>query len=290
LISTEIDFRSPEGLDEALQLLAEYPDDITVLSGGMSLLPMMNLGLAAPDMVLSLRRIEALRSIVDEGDSILIGAMVTHVEVASSPLVRQAAPAVAQAASLIGDVQVRNRGTIGGSVSHADPAADYVPSVSAHRGEVVLQSSADGERVVPAAEFFLDVMYTAREPHELLTAVRIPKLADGAVAEYIRFARVEGSFAIVNAAVVLDGSSGLIALGGVGPAPVVMDISGHAEGGWSNAAEAVGDAVYDACDQVQGDIMSDADYRREMARVHAKRVVQRAADRLQETSRQGGQA
>lgn len=288
MIATEIDFRSPEGLDEALQLLADFPDDITVMSGGMSLLPMMNLGLAAPEMLLSLRRIDSLRGIVDEGDSILIGAMVTHAEVSASPLVQAAAPAVATAASLIGDVQVRNRGTIGGSVSHADPAADYVPSLSAHGAEIVLNSTADGERLVPSSEFFIDVMYTAREPHELLTAIRIPKINPGAVSHYIRFARVEGSFAIVNAAVVLDGRNGRIAMGGVGPSPVVMDISEYGQNGWTDAAGPVADAVFEACDQVQGDIMSDADYRREMARVHAKRVVQQAAERLDAGTQQGG--
>lgn len=287
MISTEIDFHAPTDLAGALQLLAEHGDDITVLSGGMSLLPMMNLGLAAPERMLSLRQVDGLTAIVDEGDAVLIGGMATHRDVATHEVVRAAAPAVATAASLIGDVQVRNRGTIGGSVSHADPAADYVPSVCAHGGEVIL-SSARGERSVPAAEFFLDVMFTARQPDEIVTAVRVPRLPAGAVAEYIRFARVEGSFAIVNAAVVLAPSGSRIALGGVGGSPVILDIDEHGASGWGEeAAEAVGDAAFEACVDVQGDIMSDAVYRREMARVHAKRVVSRAAARLNSGTSQG---
>lgn len=291
MISSEIDFQAPEDLDAVLALLHEHGEDITILSGGMSLLPMMNLGLASPDRMVSLRRVEELTHVVDEGDSIYIGAMVTHEQVAHHPLIRAAAPAVAVAASLIGDVQVRNRGTVGGSISHADPAADYVPSVCAHRGQVVLQSQRSGLRVLDAAEFFIDVMYTAREPEELVVGVRIPKLADGAVSEYIRFSRVEGSFAIVNAAVVLDGASSTIAMGGVGPGPVSVDISSYGESGWSTeAAEAAAAAVFEACDQVQGDIMSDAEYRREMARVHARRVILRAAERLGSGTSQGDES
>lgn len=282
LISTEIDFLAPDNLAGALATLDEHGDDVTVLAGGMSLMPMMNLGLAAPELVVSLRRVAELLAVVDEDDAVLIGGMTPHVAVAGDPLIHAAAPALATAASLIGDIQVRNRGTIGGSVSHADPAADYLPSLCAHRGQVVLQSERSGTRLVDAADFFIDMMYTSREPHELVTGVRVPRMSPGAVSDYIRFSRVEGSFAIVNAAVVLnDDGSSRISLGGVGPAPVTLDITDFGASGWNAAAaEAVGDAVFEACDQVRGDIMSDAEYRREMARVHARRVVQKAADQL----------
>jgi carbon-monoxide dehydrogenase medium subunit len=291
LISSEIEFQAPESLEGVLALLEAHGEDITILSGGMSLLPMMNLGLAAPDRMVSLRRVAELTEVQDEGDTILIGGMVTHHQVATDPLIQEAAPALAVAASLIGDVQVRNRGTIGGSISHADPAADYVPSVCAHRGHVILQSQRNGLRSVAAEEFFIDVMFTAREPDELVVGVRIPKLAAGAVAEYIRFARVEGSFAIVNAAVVVDGANSIIAMGGVGSGPVTVDISSYGEAGWSaETAEAAAAAVFEACDQVQGDIMSDAEYRREMARVHARRVILRAAERRAGGLSQGGES
>lgn len=282
MISTEIDFLAPDNLAGVLDALDEHGDDATVLAGGMSLMPMMNLGLAAPERVVSLRRVAELTAIVDEDETVLVGGMVPHVEVGSDPLVQAAAPALAVSARLIGDVQVRNRGTIGGSVSHADPAADYLPSLCAHRGQVVLQSDRDGVRVVDAADFFIDMMLTSRQPHELVTGVRLPKMSPGAASDFIRFARVEGSFAIVNAAVVLnDGGASRIALGGVGPAPVTVDISQFGRSGWdADAAAAVGDAVFEACDDVRGDIMSDAEYRREMARVYARRAVLSAAEKL----------
>jgi carbon-monoxide dehydrogenase medium subunit len=282
LISTEIDFLAPHDLAEVLATLDEHGDDVTVLSGGMSLVPMMNLGLAAPERVVSLRRVAELTGVADEDGAVLVGGMVPHVVVAGHPAIRAVAPALATAASLIGDVQVRNRGTIGGSVAHADPAADYLSCLCAHRGQVVLRSKRDGGRVVDAADFFIDMMYTAREPHELVTGVRLPRTTPAAVSEYIRFARVEGSFAIVNAAVVLnDNGTSRISLGGVGPAPVTLDITEFGASGWdAAAAAAVGDAVFDACQNARGDTMSDAEYRREMARVHARRVVLRAADKL----------
>jgi aerobic carbon-monoxide dehydrogenase medium subunit len=282
LISAEIDFLAPQDLAAALAVLDEHEDDATVLSGGMSLVPMMNLGLASPEHVLSLRRIRELTDIRDDGDAIVLGGMVPHAVVATHPAVRESASSLAVSASLIGDVQVRNRGTIGGSIAHADPAADYLPALVALGGEIVLESARDGRRTVPASEFFIDAMLTVRQGHELVTAVRVPKLAQRAVSEYIRFARVEGSFAIVNAAVTLDPEGDArIALGGVGPAPVTLDITSFGRGGWDDSAAAsVGDAAFDACVDVQGDIMSDAEYRREMARVHARRVVSRAAARL----------
>lgn len=282
MITTEIDFQAPEDLEAAVTALGAYGEEVTVLSGGMSLVPMMNLGLAHPERMISLRRIEDLTDVVDEGDAILVGAMVSHAEVGKSQMITSAASAVSTAAGLIGDVQVRNRGTIGGSVSHADPAADYLPGLAAHEAQVVLCSAEGGQRVVDAKDFFIDAMYTDRRGDELVTGVRIPKMSPSAVSEFIRFARVEGSFAIVNAAVVVDPSGrSTIALGGVGPAPVVLDITDFGADGWrEDAARAVGDAVFEACVDVQGDIMSDAEYRRHMAQVHARRVVARAISRL----------
>jgi carbon-monoxide dehydrogenase medium subunit len=284
VISTEIELLKPDDLDGAMGVLAEFGSEVTVLSGGMSLMPMMNLGLASPERLLSLGAIDELGRMDDEGDALTIGARVTHAEVAGDPRVAQIAPALAAAAASIGDVQVRNRGTIGGSVSHADPSADYLPALCAHNAQVVLQSQG-GVRTVDAADFFVDVMSTSRRPDELVTALRIPRMSEGATSAYIRFARVEGSFAIVAAAAVLDAQRGSrLALGGVGPRPVVVDISALGANGWDGqAVDAVGDAAFEASAGAIGDIMSDAEYRREMARVHARRVVRRAAATLRVT-------
>jgi aerobic carbon-monoxide dehydrogenase medium subunit len=280
VISTEIEFSAPETLEAVLSVLAEYEYDATVLSGGMSLLPMMNLGLATPERVVSLNRVEALRAITEDSEELVIGARTRHAEIASNPLIARYCPVLAIAASKIGDVQVRNRGTIGGSVSHADPSADYLPVLVATQASVVLESTAGGRRRLPAREFFIDLMFTAREPSELLTEIRVPKLPTGCGSAYIRFARVEGSFAIVNAAAVVpsNGAGASLAIGGVGPRPVAVDISGLGASGWdADAIEAVGDAAFEASADASDDPMNDAEYKREMARVHARRVVRAAA-------------
>lgn len=282
MISTEIEFSAPDSLAGVLEVLAEHEYDVTVLSGGMSLLPMMNLGLATPERVVSLNRVEELTSVTDNGAELAIGARVRHVQIATDPLIARHCPALAAAASKIGDVQVRNRGTIGGSISHADPSADYLPALVASGATIVLQSRSAGRRELSTQDFFIDLMFTARQPSELVTEIRVPKLRGGWGAAYIRFARVEGSFAIVNAAAVLsaDGSGGSLALGGVGPRPVPVNISALGRSGWDDdAVEAAGDAAFEASAGASGDPMSDAEYKREMARVHARRVVRAAAAR-----------
>jgi aerobic carbon-monoxide dehydrogenase medium subunit len=280
LISIEIEFSSPDTLPDVLGLLAEHGDDVTVLSGGMSLLPMMNLGLATPDRLVSLNRVAALCSVTEDGGEVVIGSRVRHAQVAADPLIVRHCPVLSAAAKRIGDVQVRNRGTIGGSVSHADPSADYLPALLASGADIVLESRSAGRRRVPAAEFFVDLMFTAREPTELVTEIRVPKMPLGWGAAYVRFARVEGSFAIVNAAAVLPGRGpgGTLALGGVGPRPVTADLTALGDAGWDDAAvAAAGDAAFEASVNARDDTMSDAEYKREMARVHARRVVRAAA-------------
>src|SRR5262249_43103283 len=153
---------------------------------------MMNLGLATPERVVSLNRVDALDSVGEDGDVVVIGARVCHARVASDPLIVRSCPALAAAAARIGDVQVRNRGTIGGSVSHADPSADYLPALAASGATIVLESRS-GRRELGTGEFFVDLMLTARAPSELVTEIRVPKLAEDWGAAYVRFARVEGS-------------------------------------------------------------------------------------------------
>jgi carbon-monoxide dehydrogenase medium subunit len=279
MISNEIDFHAPATLDEALELLRTDGEDLTVLSGGMSLLPMMNLGIIRPTKVLSLNRLRALDHVTEDGDQLVIGAMVRHQRVATDPLVQRHAPLLAAAARVIGDTQVRNRGTIGGSVAHADPSADYLPALAAAGGSVTL-SGVRGERTLTPDEFFVDLMFTTREPDEIVTAVTVPKLPDGWRSAYQRLARVEGSFAIVNAAAMMAGdrSAATVALGGVGPKPVVIDATGQLRGGVDEDSLArVGEAAYEASQDATGDVMSDAEYRREMASVFARRALREAA-------------
>jgi aerobic carbon-monoxide dehydrogenase medium subunit len=272
MLAAEFEFHAPTDLAQALRLLAEKGPGAKVLAGGMSMVPTVNLGLLRPDCVVSLNHVPGLDSVDDSGDELRIGALVRHARIASDPAIRSQAPALAAAASVIGDVQVRNRGTIGGSVAHADPAADYLPVLVAFDATIVLQGP-NGTRDVPTREFFLDVMLTALSADEIVSEIRLPKLPPGAGSGYARLARVEGSFAIVNAAAVVDGTRCVIGIGGAVPAPVVVEVdldSGDAD---EATLERVAAAARDACADAYDDLSGSADYRRAMAGVHARRAV-----------------
>ena len=277
MITRELELLRPKTTAEAVALLAERGEDITVLAGGMSLLPMMNLGIAQPDVVMSLNHVTDLDGVTYDGE-LRIGAMVRHGEVKSNELIRIHAPMMAAAAGLIGDVQVRNRGTIAGSLCHADPAGEYSPVAVVSGADIELAGSA-GTRRMSADEFLIDLMFTAREPDELVTAVIVPGQPPGAGSAYVRFARVEGSFAIVNAAALITPGfrSTKVAIGGVGPTPVVVDASDTFANGPEPAAfEELAARSYDAAEYASSDIHSDAEYRRHMAGVFANRAVQQA--------------
>jgi carbon-monoxide dehydrogenase medium subunit len=276
MLSTEFDFFAPTELSEALALLDEHGDGAKVLSGGMSMMPAMNLGILRPSAVVSLNHLPSLDYIREDGDRLLIGCMTRHEQVATDPLVTQHLPLLAQAASCIADVQIRHRGTIGGSVAHADPAADYLPVVVVADATFKL-ASVRGERTVAAGDFFVDVMMTSLEPGEILVEIQVPKLSATSGSAYARLVRVEGSFAIVNAAAIADGDLAL-AIGGATPAPVVVDLSGAdaAAGPTPELLDEVGQAAYEACDDAYGDLNGSEEYRRAMARVYARRAVAQA--------------
>jgi carbon-monoxide dehydrogenase medium subunit len=277
VITAEIAFHRPASLADALELLARHRDDAKLLGGGMSLVPTMTLGLARPEILVSLNHVPELREIHEDGDQLRIGATVRHVDLLENPLVARHAPLLAETARHVGDVQVRNRGTVGGSVAHADPAADYLPALVALDASVIATSQR-GERVIPAREFFVDVMATAIEPDELISEVRVPKQG-AARGAYRRLARVEGSFAIVNAAaVVRPGGGSTVAIGGIAGSPIVVDASAAVGASLSPAALAqFDDAVRAACSEPFEDLNGDAEYRREMAVVHARRALLAAA-------------
>ena len=214
-------FLAPESLEEVVELLAEYGDRARLLSGGMSLMPIMNLGLADPELIVSLNHLREPAGIIESDDHISIGAMVRHNDILKSPVVARDVAALSQAARKIGDVQVRNRGTMGGSIAHADPAADYTTVLAAYDATVVTRRVA-GERRIPIRDFVLGFMETQLSPDELITAVEIPKSSDRRCSSYFRLARVEGSFSIVNAAALMGTSEATVALGAVRSTPVVI--------------------------------------------------------------------
>jgi carbon-monoxide dehydrogenase medium subunit len=278
MISQEFEFRAPVKLDDALSLLAEGGDDIKLLSGGMSLMPMMALGLVRPRIVLSLNRIDGRGYVREDRDVLRIGAGTRHYEILHDPLVARHCSVLAEAAAFIGDMQVRNRGTIGGSLAHADPAADYSPVLVAAGARVTVRSKR-GEREIAADKFFTNLMETALKPDEIVTEVAVPKLG-AARGAYTRLHRVEGNFAIVNAAAILGDKSARVALGGVGATPVALDVSAELSRGVNaDALEAVGGRVRAACTDAPTDLNASSDYRRQMAAVYAERALAVAAVR-----------
>ena len=275
MISQEFEFHAPSTVVEAVGLLAANAEDGKVLAGGMSLVPAMNLGIARPTAVISLSRVSELDYVRDDGDVLRIGAMTRHVRIETDPVIVAAFPLLGRAASVIGDVQVRNRGTIGGSVAHADPAADYLPVMLA-LGAAFKVASSSGERTIAARDFFQGVMATALAPEELLVEIQLPKLPAGTGTSYLRLARLEGSFPLANAAAVVDGGPAVVAVGGTTAAPFLVEVESP------EALDAVEEAAREAAGGAFDDLAATADYRRAMAGLYAKRAVEAAlADRTE---------
>jgi aerobic carbon-monoxide dehydrogenase medium subunit len=214
VIPAQFEYARPASVAEALGILRDN-DGAKVLSGGYSLLPLLKLRLAQPDLLVDIRDVPGLDRIVETDDDLRVGGRATHEQIASHAMVRQRYPLLHDAAGGIGDPQVRNWGTIGGSCAHADPSSDWPAVLLATRATLVLQN-ADGERTVAARDFFLDSFQTAIEPTELLTEVRIPRPSGTSGGAYAKLERRTGDFATVGVAVQLSlGGDGRIASAGV---------------------------------------------------------------------------
>lgn len=203
MIPRQFEYHAPQTLPEAIALLREHGDSAKVLAGGHSLLPMMKMRFAEFDHLVDLGRIPDLRGIKEQGKELRIGAMTTENELIWSTLLQEKCPLLVEAARLIGDPQVRYKGTIGGDISHGDPGNDHPALMLALGASFVLQGS-NGERVVPAGEFFMGTYYTALEPDEVLTEIRIPVPAKGTGWAYSKLKRKTGDFATAAAAVLLS--------------------------------------------------------------------------------------
>jgi len=171
MIPTQFDYLTPATLDEAVSLLTQHSDDAKILAGGHSLIPAMKLRLAMPQILIDIGRIKDLSYIREEGGQLLIGAMTTHYQIESSDQLRDTCPILPECAAQIGDTQVRNKGTIGGSLAHSDPAADW-PAVAIALGAEMVAVGANGERVISADDFFVDMLTTKLEPGEILREIR----------------------------------------------------------------------------------------------------------------------
>ena len=278
MIPASFDYESPKTLNEALSLLASH-EDAKLLAGGHSLLPAMKLRLANPALLIDLGRIAGLDYIRDAGDTISIGALTTHGTVASSQLLLSSSPLLAQAAANIGDIQVRNRGTIGGSLAQAHPSADYPAAVLALDAQIAA-SSQSGERVIPAREFFTGMFTTALRPDEIITEIRVPKTT-GAGTAYKKFAHPASGYAVVGVAVVVRGSTAKIdevAVGMTGVGEIAYRATAVENALLGKPASAIAEAVKHAADKVEalGDNYASAEYRRHLAQVYTRRALQEA--------------
>jgi carbon-monoxide dehydrogenase medium subunit len=285
MIPAAFEYYAATSVQEALQLLRDHGPEAKLLAGGHSLLPMMKLRLSTPKALIDIGRIPELRYIREEGEVLAIGATTTHWMIESSDIVRRRVPLLAEAAGRIGDVQVRNMGTIGGSLAHADPAADYPAAILALEAEIVAQGLG-GKRSIPAVDFFKGLFTTALEPSELIVEIRVPIPAGRSGAAYLKFPHPASGFAVV-------GCAALVTLDGGRCQKVRVAFTGVAEKAFRDHAvedaltgkppddRSIADAAQRAAEGVEplSDIFASAEYRRHLARVYAKRALLAAVSR-----------
>jgi aerobic carbon-monoxide dehydrogenase medium subunit len=269
MIPVGFSYRRASTVDEAVGLLAEHGDEAKLLAGGHSLLPLMKLRLAVPEVLVDIAGLDGLRYVRVDGDTVAIGALSRYHDLHRDEVLRQHAPLLAHVAGEIGDPQVRHRGTIGGSLAHADAAAD-LPAVLLAADGVLVAQGPGGRREIPAAEFFLDPFTTALEPDELLTAVRVPR-QDGVGWAFEKFTRRSIDWAIVGVAV-LGRSVGLINMAGT---PIRARRVEEALADGAAPAEAAELAAEDT--SPPDEPHAGAEYRRHLARVLTGRALERAA-------------
>ena len=268
-------------------MLQTYGGEAKLLAGGHSLLPLMKFRLATPAHLIDLGRIAGLRFISLEGSHAVIGAMATHWMIESSDVLKQELPVLPETAAQIGDLQVRNMGTIGGSLAHADPAADYPAAILALEAEMVAEGPR-GRRTIAAADFFTGLYATALTPDEILVEVRTPNMAVRTGTAYLKFPHPASGFAVVGVAalVTLDAKKrctrARVGVTGVAPLPYRANAVEDHLTGKTPTPETIAAAAESAAEgvDVNADIFASADYRRHLAKVFTKRAVQAAIERV----------
>ncbi len=286
MIPAPFEYHLARTVEEALRLLDRHGDEAKLLAGGHSLLPMMKLRLAAPRYVIDIGRLRGLNYIREANGHIAIGAMTTHAELADSPLVRLKCPLLAETAEEIGDIQVRNRGTLGGSLAHADPAADYPAAVLALDAEMIATSSA-GTRGIRAGEFFVDLLTTQLRPGEILTEVRVPAAGARSGGAYCKLPQPASGFALcgVAACVTLNARGAIeraaVGVTGVGAKAYRATAVEKALAGKKPSAKEIAEAARLAARGVEllSDLHASSEYRKEMAAVFTRRALEAAAAR-----------
>ncbi len=283
MIPGSFEYFAPTALDEALSLLQEHGDDAKVLAGGHSLIPTMKLRLAEPAVIIDIGRIGGLKGISESDGKLVIGALTTHHELESSDLVQQKVPLLAQTAAEIGDVQVRNKGTIGGSLAHADPAADWPAAILALDADLQI-AGPNGERSVKATDFFQGLYETDLGDDEILTAIHVSIPDANTKGTYLKLHQVASGFALTGVAVVLTKSgdtcqSVAVGITGVSDAPyrasaVESELTGAALDAENIAAAA--ERSVDGIDALE-DIHASQAYRQNLAKVYTRRAIESAA-------------
>ncbi len=270
------DYYRPTTIDEAVKLLAAHGDDAKLLAGGHSLIPAMKLRLARPKAVVDLGRIADLSYIRAAGSAIAIGAMTTHAEIAASALLHDRCPLLPETAIHIGDMQVRNKGTLGGSIAHADPAADWPAAVLALDAQIDVVGPR-GRRTIAAADFFVGLMQTAIAADEIVAEIRVP--ATARTVAYVKTEQKASGFALAAVAVVIDGRRARVAVTGVAPVAYRATAVEQAIGGEPLTAERIKQAAAHAADGVEplGDIHASPEFRAHLAQVNTGRALARAA-------------
>jgi aerobic carbon-monoxide dehydrogenase medium subunit len=284
MIPASFDYIAPKSLAEAIRALADQGEDAKLIAGGHSLLPLMKLRLANPGLLIDISKISGLDGIAQQGDKIIVGALATHYQIESSELLKRRCPLLCQTAHAIGDVQVRNRGTIGGSLVHADPAADWPAAILALGGQLTIKGP-KGERSLDVEKFFLGPMTTAIDASEILTEIHVPAAPRRSGCAYLKAAQQASGFAIVGVAVALrtdaKGRCEDIGIGvtGLGEKPFrARAVEERLRGNKLSARliETGTALVSDGVDPLE-DLNAAADYRAHLARVYAARAVQAAA-------------
>lgn len=283
MIPGSFEYFAPTSLNEALDLLKTHGDDAKVLAGGHSLIPTMKLRLAEPAVIIDITRIGDLRGVSEPDGKLVIGALTTHYELESSALVQQKVPILSQTAAAIGDVQVRNKGTIGGSLVHADPAADWPATILALDADLNV-AGPDGERVIKATDFFQELYTTALEPEEILTEIHVSIPAANTKGVYLKQYQAASGFALTGVAVLLTRSGDTcqkVAVGVNGVADVAYRATGVESelAGKTLSAENIAAAAEKAADGVDAmeDIHASPAYRANLAKVYAQRAIAQLA-------------
>jgi len=272
VIPSSFTYKRAASAEEALDLAAEHGDDAKFLAGGHSLLPLMKLRLAAPEVIIDLGGLRDLSYVTDQGPYVAIGALTRHHDVEHSELLGREIPLLAHAAGQVGDPQIRHRGTIGGSIAHADPASD-LPAVLLALDATLVARGADGAREIPIGEFFQGLFETALEPDELLTEIRVPKPASAAAWSFQKFTQRAIDWAIVGCAV-QDGRVGLVNMGGTPLRALAVE---SALAGGASPADAAAHAAEGT--SATDDIRATRAYREHLARVLVARALTEANSR-----------